>query len=314
VTQPVTCPFCRIIEGGDAAREVLRTSEVVAFFPTEPAVLGHVLIVPTRHVESVYDLDRTTAIALTAATVDVARAVKETFNPDGLNIVQSNGEAATQTVPHLHVHVLPRNEGDSIGDLWPAHGVTNAASLDLARTNLAAALGPTSSLRAVDAEDRRHHLQLISNVIERLSQASARAKGWTVTAAGAAFGVAAFDGRWYLSLLGIAVIAVFLDQDARYLREERLFVELYKAADCGHVEPFNMNKNAHRNNVSTYWQVLASWSVLPFYVIFLFLGLVATLGGLLHESNQPSEPPVIVHRHHHAGDVAPSPPSREGNK
>ena len=56
---------------------------------------------------------------LASATMRTAFAVRSAFNPEGLNIIQSNGEAATQTVPHVHVHVVPRWRGDSVRDPWP---------------------------------------------------------------------------------------------------------------------------------------------------------------------------------------------------
>lgn len=155
------------------------------------------------------------------------------------------------------------------------------------------------------SEDKRHHLQLISNVIERHSNASARTKGWAIAASGAAFGVAAFDGRWYISLLGLAAILVFLDQDTRYLREERKFVALYRAADENRVAPFSMNKDAFKDEVDSYWKVLGSWSVFRFYFIFLVLGIAATVGGLLHAEDGDRdrgtwpERPGITHRHDH---------------
>jgi len=131
------CPFCAIASQLAPAREVLRTPETVAFFPDEPAVLGHVLVIPVRHVEMVYDLDAATAGALASSTVRVARAVRDTFSPAGMNIVQSNGAAATQTVPHIHVHVVPRNPQDAIRDFWPERGISNDAVLDTARNDLA---------------------------------------------------------------------------------------------------------------------------------------------------------------------------------
>lgn len=134
------CAFCAIASGNASAREVLRTPDVVAFFPTEPAVVGHVLVIPTRHVEAIYDLDMTSARELAVATVQVARAVRDVFSPAGMNIVQSNGEAATQTVPHVHVHVVPREKQDAIGDFWPENGIANGAVLDAARSDLAARL------------------------------------------------------------------------------------------------------------------------------------------------------------------------------
>ena len=100
-------------------REVFRNEHVVAFFPLEPATLGHTLVVPRAHVEDIWGLDDETAKDLAVVTTKLARVVREALSPDGLNIIQSNGRAATQTVPHLHVHVVPRWAGDAVGRIWP---------------------------------------------------------------------------------------------------------------------------------------------------------------------------------------------------
>ncbi|WP_392507846.1 HIT family protein [Naumannella halotolerans] len=114
------CPFCEIVQRDDPdAREVYRDEHVVAFFPLEPATLGHTLVIPREHLADIWALDGATAGHLAQATLRVADAVRKAMNPEGLNIIQSNGEAATQTVPHLHVHVVPRWHGDAVGRIWP---------------------------------------------------------------------------------------------------------------------------------------------------------------------------------------------------
>lgn len=114
------CPFCELIQRDDPdAREVYRDEHVVAFFPTEPAVLGHTMVVPRRHVADIWELDDETAGHLARSTVRLAGAIREAVHPEGLNIIQSNGEAATQTVFHLHVHLVPRRDGDAMGPIWP---------------------------------------------------------------------------------------------------------------------------------------------------------------------------------------------------
>lgn len=100
-------------------RQVFRNESIVAFFPDKPATLGHTLIVPSCHVPDIWSLDSVTAQALTTATLVVAHASREALSPDGLNVIQSNGEAATQSVFHLHVHVVPRSTGDTMGKIWP---------------------------------------------------------------------------------------------------------------------------------------------------------------------------------------------------
>jgi histidine triad (HIT) family protein len=114
------CPFCEIVQREDPdVREVYRDEHVVAFFPLEPATLGHTLVVPRKHISDVWDLDENTASHLARAVVRISHAMRTAVEPEGLNIIQSNGEVATQTVFHLHVHIVPRWSGDAIGRIWP---------------------------------------------------------------------------------------------------------------------------------------------------------------------------------------------------
>lgn len=95
------------------------TDLVVGFTPPKPATLGHTLLIPRRHVPDIWSLRARDAEALARATLRVANAVRGAMSPEGLNVVQSNGEAATQTVGHLHVHIVPRWSTDGVGDFWP---------------------------------------------------------------------------------------------------------------------------------------------------------------------------------------------------
>ena len=126
------CPFCEIISREDPdAREIYRDSDVVAFFPTEPATLGHTLIVPRRHAPDIWDLKDNEAEKIATATLKVANAINRALNPEGLNIIQSNGAAATQTVFHLHVHLVPRWAEDDLGRIWPPETNYSAREKDL---------------------------------------------------------------------------------------------------------------------------------------------------------------------------------------
>ena len=114
------CPFCEIASRDDPdAREVYRDDETVAFFPLEPATLGHTLVVPRRHVADIWELDDELACRLATVTLRAANAIRRAMQPEGLNIIQSNGAVATQTVFHLHIHLVPRWERDGIGRIWP---------------------------------------------------------------------------------------------------------------------------------------------------------------------------------------------------
>lgn len=114
------CPFCEIVQRDDPdVREFYRDEHVVAFFPLEPATLGHTLVVPRKHIPDIWALDEDTAAHLGRAVVRLSQAVRTAVEPQGLNIIQSNGEVATQTIFHLHVHIVPRWEDDAIGRIWP---------------------------------------------------------------------------------------------------------------------------------------------------------------------------------------------------
>ena len=139
------CAFCAIAAGTAPARTVHETNETVAFFPDVPAVPGHTLVIPKMHVPDFLHADEQVAAAVARATTMVGRALDDLLRPEGMNAITSAREAATQSVMHLHVHVLPRWHGDAMPDLWPPDRPAPAHELD----ELAAAL--RQSLRSSTA-------------------------------------------------------------------------------------------------------------------------------------------------------------------
>lgn len=115
------CAFCRIANGQNSGltEEVYRDEHAVAFVPLTPATVGHTLVIPTTHIPDVWRLDEANVVHLTGVTRLLAHAIRQAVRPEGLNIIQSNGPAASQTVPHLHVHLVPRWTGDRLPALWP---------------------------------------------------------------------------------------------------------------------------------------------------------------------------------------------------
>ncbi|MEU4774029.1 HIT family protein [Micromonospora sp. NPDC023644] len=114
------CPFCEIVQRETPdVREVYRDEGAVAFFPLEPATLGHTLVVPREHIPDIWSLDEKKASHLARVTLRLSHAVRRATQPEGLNIIQSNGAVATQTVFHLHVHIVPRWSNDELGRIWP---------------------------------------------------------------------------------------------------------------------------------------------------------------------------------------------------
>lgn len=113
------CPFCAIVAGTAPASRVWEDATAVAFMDLRQAVPGHVLIVPRVHVETLDALDEEVAAHLMRLAVRIAKAAHAAFEPAGLNLWQSNGEAGGQEVPHVHLHVQPRRTGDGLLRIYP---------------------------------------------------------------------------------------------------------------------------------------------------------------------------------------------------
>jgi histidine triad (HIT) family protein len=133
------CTFCDIVWKDSPARIVCESDECLAFFPFSPATRGHTLVVPRKHVQDIWALDVELGIQVLDTTLLVSRALRASLKPDGLNIINSAGEAASQTVRHLHIHLVPRWHNDRMGKIWPAKEVWSAETLDDLATNIRAA-------------------------------------------------------------------------------------------------------------------------------------------------------------------------------
>lgn len=107
------CIFCAIVRGDAPARVVHEDERTLAFMDLFPLTRGHSLVIPKVHCENLMTATEDDAVAVMRTAQRVARAAMTAFEPDGLNLLQTNGAAAMQTVFHLHVHVLPRYVGDA---------------------------------------------------------------------------------------------------------------------------------------------------------------------------------------------------------
>lgn len=103
------CPFCSL----DAEKIVIRNDHALACRDGFPVSPGHTLVLPHRHVASFFDLTDEERAALFDLLASARRALVEELGPHGFNIGINDGEAAGQTVGHLHVHLIPRFEGDA---------------------------------------------------------------------------------------------------------------------------------------------------------------------------------------------------------
>lgn len=112
------CIFCKIANGVIPSATVYEDSICRVILDINPASKGHALIIPKEHFDNVYSMDADTASKIFTIATEVAKAQKAELNPDGLNIIQNNGEAAGQTVFHFHMHLVPRYINDTVNVTW----------------------------------------------------------------------------------------------------------------------------------------------------------------------------------------------------
>lgn len=139
--ESATCIFCAIIGGRAPAHRVYEDDRILIFMDLFPAHEGHTLIVPKRHGENLFEVEAEDLDAIIRASVALGAALNRVFSPDGIAVMQLNGEAAGQTVFHYHMHLIPRLTGEPFG----VHGKNQADDAVLAdqAARLAAAYTPT---------------------------------------------------------------------------------------------------------------------------------------------------------------------------
>ena len=113
------CIFCKLANGVFPTNTVYEDDDFRVILDAAPAAKGHSLILPKQHTDNLYETDDAELSKLLPVAKKVAKALKKTFNCDGVNIVQNNEPAAGQTVFHLHVHAIPRYTNDNLGIGWP---------------------------------------------------------------------------------------------------------------------------------------------------------------------------------------------------
>lgn len=112
------CEFCGVVDGSVQAAVVFRDEIAVAFLDHRPLFVGHVLIVPVGHVETIVDLPSDLLPSFFRRVQAVAAAVPRALGAQGTFVANNN--VVSQSVPHLHVHVVPRTRGDGLrGFFWP---------------------------------------------------------------------------------------------------------------------------------------------------------------------------------------------------
>ena len=114
------CLFCGIVSGSVPAEIVWRSEEAAAFLDTRPLFPGHLLLIPASHVATLADLPAAQVGPLFQAVQKLESAVERALDAEGTFIAVNN--RVSQSVPHLHIHIVPRRKGDGLkGFFWPRH-------------------------------------------------------------------------------------------------------------------------------------------------------------------------------------------------
>jgi histidine triad (HIT) family protein len=121
------CIFCRILAGTIPCAQVYADAHALAFLDIGPFEKGHTLVIPRLHAPTLPDLPEIEAAALGVAIRRVGELLLSRLPCDGFNVLQSNGACATQVVPHVHFHVIPRWDGRPIN--WIPGAYANAAEM-----------------------------------------------------------------------------------------------------------------------------------------------------------------------------------------
>ena len=112
------CVFCKIRDGQIPSTKVYEDERTLCIMDINPLNAGHCLVLTKAHAATIYDAEVADVQAAIATAKRVATAQRAALKPDGLNMLQANGPAAFQSVPHLHLHLIPRWMRDGKGFDW----------------------------------------------------------------------------------------------------------------------------------------------------------------------------------------------------
>jgi len=112
------CVFCKIRDGEIPSMRIYEDDRTLAFMDINPLNAGHCLVITKTHAPTIWESDAEDLKAAIAAGQKVALGLRQAVKPDGLNVLQANGPAAFQSVPHYHLHLIPRWNNDGKGFDW----------------------------------------------------------------------------------------------------------------------------------------------------------------------------------------------------
>jgi len=128
----VSCLFCRLVSGEIPSTRIFEDATTIAFMDINPGTRGHALVIPKAHAADIHDVAPDVLADMARTAQRVASAAKEHLGCAGVNLVQSSGAAAFQSVFHIHLHVIPRYEGDGVRLPWTPTPGDKSAIADVA--------------------------------------------------------------------------------------------------------------------------------------------------------------------------------------
>ena len=127
------CIFCKLANGVIPTNTVYEDDDFRVIMDVSPATKGHCLVVTKQHFDNALTADSEILSKAMVIAAKIGNAAKKALKCDGVNILQNNGVAAGQTVFHLHIHVIPRWEGDGLNLNWKPSEVTSEELADIAK-------------------------------------------------------------------------------------------------------------------------------------------------------------------------------------
>jgi len=118
------CIFCKLANGRIPTNSIYEDEDFKVIMDASPASKGHCIILPKTHAKNLMELPEDYCEKILLVAKNCCRVLMEVLHCDGINVLQNNGEAAGQTVFHLHVHLIPRYEGDNVHIKWAARSET----------------------------------------------------------------------------------------------------------------------------------------------------------------------------------------------
>ena len=118
------CIFCKIVAGEIPNYTIYEDNHTLAFLDINPHAKGHTVLIPKLHTETLFDMNKELSGELFLNIEKVMEKIQEVLQPDGFNIGWNHGQAGGQSVPHLHIHIMPRWNGDGGGSM---HSIVDQA-------------------------------------------------------------------------------------------------------------------------------------------------------------------------------------------